>query len=92
MTGRRLWATLLYAALAALYLLHNDLWLWNDRRLVLGLPIGLAYHLGFCVAASAVLTLLVVLAWPPWSRGWSPASAPSDPESLRPSDPENLKT
>jgi hypothetical protein len=92
MTGRRLWATLLYAALAALYLLHNDLWLWNDRRLVLGLPIGLAYHLGFCVAASAVLALLVVLAWPPWSRGWRPASEPSDPETLGPSDPENLKT
>ena len=69
MTGRRLWATLLYAALAALYLLHNDLWLWNDPRLLLGLPVGLLYHLGFCVAASAVLALLVTRVWPPWSRG-----------------------
>jgi len=55
---------LLYAALVVLYLLHNDLWLWNDSRLVLGLPAGLAYHIGFCIAASVVLTLLVIHAWP----------------------------
>ncbi len=55
---------LLYLALVALYLLHNDLWLWNDSRLVLGLPAGLAYHIGFCVATSVVLALLVLHAWP----------------------------
>jgi Protein of unknown function (DUF3311) len=58
------WSPLLYAALAALYLLHNDLWLWNDPALVFGLPVGLVYHIGFCVAASVVLTLLVIYAWP----------------------------
>lgn len=57
-------AALLYLALAALYLLHNDLWLWNDPGLVLGLPAGLAYHVGFCVATAVVLTLLVLYAWP----------------------------
>ncbi len=55
---------LLYLALVALYLLHNDLWLWNDPGLVLGLPAGLAYHVGFCIATSIVLTLLVLHAWP----------------------------
>lgn len=55
---------LLYLALVALYLLHNDLWLWNDSRLVFGLPAGLAYHVGFCVVTSAVLALLVIHAWP----------------------------
>jgi hypothetical protein len=55
---------LLYAALVVLYLLHNDLWLWNDASLVLGLPAGLAYHIGFAVATSIVLTLLVIHAWP----------------------------
>ena len=64
---RRRWPLAIYAALLALYVLHNDLWLWNDPRLVLGLPIGLVYHIGFCVAASAVLALLVLFAWPPWS-------------------------
>ena len=55
---------LLYAALVVLYLLHNDLWLWNDSRLVFGLPTGLAYHVGFCIATSVVLALLVIHAWP----------------------------
>jgi hypothetical protein len=66
---RRRWATLLYAALAALYLLHNDLWLWNDSRLWLGLPAGLVYHIGFCIAASVVLGLTVVFVWPPGVPG-----------------------
>ena len=55
---------LLYAGLFVLYLLHNDLWYWNDARLVLGLPIGLLYHFGFCIAASGLLYLLVKYAWP----------------------------
>jgi hypothetical protein len=48
--------------LAMLYLLHNDLWLWNDGRMWMGLPAGLLYHIGFCVAASVTLALLVTLA------------------------------
>ena len=52
---KRSWSALLYAALAALYLLHNDLWLWNDPTLVLGLPVGLTFHVAFCVATAAVL-------------------------------------
>lgn len=55
---------LLYAALVVLYLLHNDLWLWNDSNLVFGLPAGLAWHIGFAFATSIVLTLLVLHAWP----------------------------
>jgi hypothetical protein len=81
--NRRRWATLLYAALAALYLLHNDLWLWNDSRLWLGLPAGLVYHIGFCVAASAVLGLMVVYAWPPGA----PSEAPSGAGETRPIPP-----
>lgn len=61
-------AWLLYALLGVLYLLHNDFWLWNDGRLLLGLPVGLVYHLFYCAAVSAVLGLLVIYAWPPWSR------------------------
>ena len=75
--NRRRWATLLYAALAALYLLHNDLWLWNDSRLWLGLPAGLVYHIGFCVAVSAVLGLMVVYVWPPGVPPRVPPGAPS---------------
>jgi hypothetical protein len=42
-------------ALLVLYLLHNDLWWWNDPTLVLGMPIGLTYHLLLCLATAAVL-------------------------------------
>jgi hypothetical protein len=55
---------LLYGAFVLLLVLHNDLWLWEDGRIVLGLPIGLAYHIAYAVAASALMALLVRFAWP----------------------------
>jgi uncharacterized membrane protein len=64
MSERNAWKWPLYAALLLLYLLHNDLWLWDDATLVFGLPVGLVYHVGFSVAAAVVLTLLVLKAWP----------------------------
>lgn len=54
----------LYLTLFVLYLLHNDLWLWNDAGLFLGLPIGLFYHIMYCVAAAILMILLVKFAWP----------------------------
>ncbi len=60
----RLARRLAYFGLAALYLLHNDLWLWDDPRSFLGLPIGLLYHIIFCLAASVVMILLVATSWP----------------------------
>ena len=50
--------------LAALFVLHQDVWFWRDVRLVFGLPVGLAYHVAFCVAASVVLALAVRWSWP----------------------------
>ena len=47
--------------LGLFYLLHNDLWLWHDPRLVLGLPVGLVYHLAYCLAAAALMGLLLLL-------------------------------
>lgn len=55
---------LLYLMAILLYALHNDLWLWDDARLIAGFPVGLAYHILFCVAASVMLSLLVAYAWP----------------------------
>ncbi len=51
--------------LGLFYLLHNDLWLWDDPQLLAGLPVGLTYHLAYCLAAAALMALLLVLDPPP---------------------------
>jgi len=55
---------ILYAAIVALYVLHNDFWFWYDPRIVLGLPVGLTYHVGYNLAAAVLMFLLVRFAWP----------------------------
>lgn len=53
------------AGFILLFLLHQDFWLWEDRSLVWGfMPSGLAYHMLFSVASSALWALAVWLAWP----------------------------
>jgi hypothetical protein len=47
-----------------LLLLHNDLWLWDDGSLALGLPVGMTYHVGYSLAAFVLLLLLLKFAWP----------------------------
>jgi hypothetical protein len=55
-----------FAIVAALYVLHQDLWFWGQARpLVFGvLPIGLFYHAAYTVAVSLVLWGLVTFLWP----------------------------
>jgi hypothetical protein len=57
---------LLLAAVVVLYALHQDLWFWHTARpLVFGfLPIGLAYHAAYCVAAALLMWALTTFAWP----------------------------
>lgn len=57
---------LLIVAVVALYALHQDLWFWRIARpLVFGfLPIGLAYHAAYCVAAALLMWALTTFAWP----------------------------
>ena len=54
----------LYLSLFILYLLHNDLWFWDNPSLILGMPVGLFYHALFCFAAGILMVLLVRHAWP----------------------------
>jgi len=51
---------------AAIYALHQDVWFWRTARpLLFGfLPIGLAYHAAYSLAAALLMWLLVKLAWP----------------------------
>ncbi|HVL68197.1 MAG TPA: DUF3311 domain-containing protein [Vicinamibacterales bacterium] len=75
MTSNRL---LLSAAIAALYLLHQDVWFWREARpLVFGfLPIGLAYHGLYCLAVAALMWVLTRVAWPAHLE----SAAPGGPE------------
>ena len=51
---------------AALYVLHQDIWFWTTARpLVFGfLPIGLFYHAAYTVLLSLLLAWLVRTRWP----------------------------
>ena len=57
---------LLVLLVVMLYVLHQDFWFWRSAHpLVFGfLPVGLAYHAGFTLAAAALMALLVRVAWP----------------------------
>jgi hypothetical protein len=57
---------LLIVAIVALYALHQDVWFWPTARpLVFGfLPIGLAYHAAYCLAAALLMWALTTFAWP----------------------------
>ncbi len=62
--NRRVVGRLTWVAIVVAYLLHNDLWLWDDPGLFLGVPVGLAYHVGYCLAVAALMALVVRFAWP----------------------------
>ena len=69
----------LYLALLAFYLLHNDLWLWRDPSLLLGLPVGLTYHVLFCLATAVLMAMLVRWAWPSQLDGDAVEEEPDAP-------------
>ena len=64
---------LLILAIAALYLLHQDIWLWRTARpLVFGfLPVGLAWHGAYCLAVALLMWWLTRVAWPSHLEGRS---------------------
>jgi len=61
----------------ALFILHHDFWNWNNPALVLGfMPVGLAYHAGFSIAAGVFWALVSRFAWPHSIEAW--ADEPND--------------
>ena len=55
-----------------LFFLHQDVWFWDDQSLVLGfMPIGLAYHAGFSIAAALLWASAVKWAWPSDVEAWA---------------------
>ena len=60
-------AIALVVVIVLLYVLHQDIWFWRTARpLVFGfLPVGLAYHGAYCIAAALLMWVLTRVAWPP---------------------------
>ncbi len=50
---------LLYGLLVLLFVLHNDFWLWDNAQIVLGIPIGLLYHIVYCFVATLLMAIIV---------------------------------
>jgi len=50
------------------YAAHQDVWWWRETGPMLFgfLPPGLWYHVGYTLAVSALMGLLVWRAWPAW--------------------------
>ena len=71
---------LLAAVVAALYVLHQDVWFWDQARpLTFGfLPVGLAYHAAYCVAVAVLMWTLTTVAWPAQLESAPDETAPVD--------------
>ena len=51
---------LVWVLVVLLAIVHQDLWWWDDRTLVLGfLPLGLGYHALFSIACAITWALAV---------------------------------
>jgi hypothetical protein len=74
---------LIWLLVGLLFVLHQDFWLWGNTSLVLGfLPVGLAYHLVFSIAAACTWFAMIKFAWPShveeFAEGNNPAAQPQD--------------
>jgi len=70
-------ASLVWMAFALLFVLHQDGWWWDDRTLLLGwLPIGLAWHVGFSLAAGLLWAAANRWAWPTDIEAWADEPEP----------------
>ena len=56
-----LWPLLVLLVLSVAFV---NVWMWDDDRLALGVPVNLLYHLVLCAVTSLVMAVVVRLAWP----------------------------
>ena len=71
----------LYIAIVALTVLHQDFWLWDDPTLMLGfLPAGLAYHVVFSLLTAALWCFAIRFAWPTDAEAFAEMDPDDDSE------------
>lgn len=57
---------------AAMLILHQDFWLWENTNLIIGfLPTGLVYHACFSIAVAILAILAIRFAWPHDLERWA---------------------
>ena len=54
----------LCAVVLALLVVHFNYWMWDDVRLVAGMPANLFYHVVFSLSLSLVMLAVVRRVWP----------------------------
>lgn len=54
-----MWLRALAVVIVALAVVRHDLWWWDDPTRVLGLPVGLTFHVAFCFVVAGVMALFV---------------------------------
>ncbi|PAY20486.1 hypothetical protein CKO51_05380 [Rhodopirellula sp. SM50] len=75
---------LVWGLVVLLVVLHQDLWNWDNDRLVFGfMPVTLVYHAGISIAASVVWFLATKFAWPHDLEGVTKSASETDhPEAV----------
>ncbi len=55
------WLAALVFGVVVVYL---NYWMWDDSRIVLGLPVNLLYHVVLSVCLAPIMVVVVRRAWP----------------------------
>ena len=72
MSGRPTMLWVVAAGAVVMAILHQDLWNWHNRRLVLDfMPVGLAYHALFSLAATVLWGVASRFVWPHHIEQWA---------------------
>lgn len=59
-------------AFVVLFILHHDFWNWDKTTMIFGfMPVGLAYHVGYSIAAGLLWYLVCRFAWPHSLEKWA---------------------
>ena len=70
---------LIFVLAITLAVLHQDFWFWDSQTLVFGfMPIGLAYHAMYSIAAACLWALAIKIAWPHHLEAFAEETGESD--------------